>query len=108
MAFKISLFETKRGEKPVEEFIKLQSAKTIAKIIHEIELLEKYGPFLSPPHAKKLQKNLSELRIRGREEIRILYSFKNKNIHLLHAFKKKTQKTPQKEIETALKRLDII
>lgn len=45
--------------------------------------------------------------IRSKQEIRIIYCFKNRNIYLLHAFKKQTQKTPRKEIETALKRLDM-
>jgi len=48
---------------------------------------------------------LSELRIRGKEELHIVYCFKNQAIYLLHAFKKQTQKTPQKELETAQKRM---
>lgn len=57
------------------------------------------------PHAKQLDSGLYELRVRGKEEIRVLYGFKQKTIYLLHAFKKQTQKTPRKEIETAVKRL---
>jgi len=36
----------------------------------------------------------------------IFYTIKGKDIILLHAFKKKTQKTPAKEIKTAVSRLD--
>lgn len=107
MSWNIKSFETKRGEKPVEEFVKSLDESTIAKVIHTINLLEKYGPFLGMPHSKKLVPNLYELRIRGKQEIRIIYGFFEKNIFLLHGFKKQSQKTPKKEIETALSRLKI-
>jgi len=44
------------------------------------------------------------LRIRGREEIRFFYTFK-KGVIILSAFKKKTKKTPERELNTAIKRL---
>lgn len=100
----IVAFETSRGEKPVEAFIKVQQSQTQAKIAHLLDLLEKYGPLLGMPHIKKIATDLFELRIRGREEIRIFFTCKEKNIYLLHGFKKKTQKTPVKEIALALKR----
>jgi len=57
------------------------------------------------PHSKKLTSNLFELRIRGRVEVRILYTFIRKDIYLLHAFKKKQQKTPREAIGLAKRRL---
>ena len=105
MAWKIFLYETNRGKKPIEEFIKSQNPPSIAKISHTIDLLERYGSFLSMPHSKKLVSSLYELRIRGKQEIRILYTFLRRDIYLLHAFKKQTQKTPQKEINIGLNRL---
>ena len=60
------------------------------------------------PHSKQLAKGLYELRVRGKEEVRILYCFKKKDIYLLHGFKKQTQKTPGKEIEIALKRIEML
>lgn len=108
MSWNILFYESGRGEKPVEGFVKSLDELTIAKIIHSIDLLEKFGPLLGMPHVKKLDKNLYELRTRGKQEIRILFSFDRKKIYLLHAFQKKTQKTPSKEIDTALKRLKTI
>ena len=58
------LFESERGERPVEAFIKSLDESTIAKAIHEIDLLEKHGAHLAMPHSKKLTSNLFELRIR--------------------------------------------
>ena len=108
MIWQIILFESDRGDKPVEELIKSLDQITIAKTAHQIELLEKYGSYLGMPHARKLIPDLYELRIRGKEEIRIVYAFIKRNIYLLHAFKKKTQKIPAKEIETAKKRFDFL
>ena len=105
MRCNIILFETSRGEKPVEEFIKSLSPITTAKVIRTIELLEEFGPFLNMPHSKKLNADIYELRIRGKEEVRILYCFKRRNAYLLHAFKKQSQRTPSKEIAIAQKRV---
>ena len=104
MSWNIVLFESRRNEKPVEVLIKSLDQPTIAKVIHIIALLENYGPQLGMPHTKKLTSDLYELRVRGRQEVRIIYSFIKKDIYLLHAFIKKQQKTPIKEIETAFNR----
>ncbi|MEX0616476.1 MAG: type II toxin-antitoxin system RelE/ParE family toxin [Candidatus Woykebacteria bacterium] len=105
MPWNVVLFESSRGEKFVEEFIKTLDEPTVAKVIHVIDLLESYGSRLGMPHTKKLTADLYELRVRGRQEIRILYGYAKKDIYLLHAFIKKKQKTPRQEIDTALKRL---
>ena len=105
MGWKILEYETVRGERPVVEFIKKQQSQAIAKTAHLIDLLETHGSFLTMPHAKRLEPNLYELRVRGKEEIRIIYGFKGKTIYLFHGFKKQKQKTPKKEIETARQRL---
>lgn len=108
MEWNIIVFESERGEKPVEEFIKSQQSSTQSKITHLVDMLAKYGPTLGMPHVKKLGQSLYELRIRGKDEIRIFFTFKSQDIYLLHGFKKKSQKTPQKEIDIALKRMKLI
>ena len=105
MNWKILEYQTSRGERPITEFIKKQQPTAIAKIAHLIDLLEVHGSMLTMPHAKRLEGGLYELRVRGKEEIRIIYGFKGKTIYLLHGFKKQTQKTPIKELETARQRL---
>jgi len=106
MIWNVILFESKRGEKFVEEFVKSQDSHTIAKVSHAIDLLEKHGPFLGMPHSKKLTRKLYELRIRGKQEVRIIYVFVEEKIYLLHAFKKQAQKTPKKEIKIAENRFN--
>jgi len=108
MVWNIYFFQTPRGEKVVKEFIKGLQGNTIGKVSQNIELLKIHGPFLGMPYSKMLAKGLYELRIRGREEIRIIYTFSGKNIHLLHAFKKQTQKTPVKEIRIAIGRRKLL
>jgi len=105
MNWTIVLYESKRGEKPVETFIKDQSAHAQAKILHLLNLLEQYGVGLGMPHTKLLAHHIYELRIRGKEELRIVYCFRKRTIYLLHGFKKQTNKTPTKEITTAIQRL---
>ena len=53
-----------------------------------------------------LGNGLYELRIRGKIEIRIFYSFRKNFIYLLHVFKKQAQKTPNKELDIAIQRLN--
>jgi len=109
MIWQILLYESTRHERPVEEFIKTLEKSTAPKVAHVLDLLETHGSFLRMPYSKKLTRRIYELRIRGVEEIRILYSFGKKGeIYLLHGFKKKTQKTPRKEIIIAQDRLDSI
>lgn len=106
MNWEILFFETARGEKVVKEFIKTLDDSTVSKISNEIDLLETHGSFLVMPHSKKITRDLYELRIRGRQEVRIIYGFVKKNIYLLHIILKKTEKTPSKEIKTAEQRFN--
>jgi len=108
MSWEIVLFETDRGEKPVKEFINSLTDSSIAKVARDIGLLEKYGYLLGMPHSKRVEKEIYELRINGTEEVRIFYTFRKNRIYLLHGFRKKTQKTPTRELLIAKKRIDNI
>jgi len=102
----VETYETQSGEKLVDEFIKKQRPQAKAKITHTIKLLKLYGNKLGLPHSKALGSGLYELRIRGREELRITYCFgKQRTIYLLHCFKKQKQQMPPKELDIALKRM---
>lgn len=105
MSWKVLFYQSVRGDYPVKEFIQKQDEATYAKILHSVLLLKSNGPFLKPPYSKKLKANLYELRISGKNALRIFYTLHNKVYYLLHAFKKKSQKTPAKEIKTAIDRM---
>lgn len=104
MSWCVIAYETARGEKPIEGFIRSLTEKTIAKVSREIDLLERHGSRLGMPHAKKVSVEIYELRIRGKEAVRIFYGFRGENIYLLHGIKKKTQKLPSRDIKLALER----
>lgn len=104
--WRILTYETKSGKKPIDEFIKKQQPQTKSKIVHNVRLLRQYGNLLGFPHSKVLGKGLYELRIRGKEELRIFYCFaRQRTICLLHVFKKQTQQTPHKDLDIALFRM---
>lgn len=92
------------NDNKVKDFIENLEESTISKVFQMIDLLKKFGNELRMPHSKKISKDLFELRIRGKQEIRIFYTFK-KGAVLLHGFIKKDFKTPKKEITLAKKRL---
>ena len=104
MAWRVKFFQTARGNYPVKEFIEKQDEKTYARILHSILLLRENGPFLKPPYIKKLLSELYELRISGNIAVRIFYTFKADIYYLLHAYKKKSQKIPMKDLKTAVDR----
>ena len=105
MGWKVKFFQTSRGDSLVEDFIKEQDETTYAKVLQSIRLLANSGPFLKPPYIKKLQNKLYELRISGKIAIRIFYTIVNNEYYLLHAFKKKSQRAPSKELKVALDRM---
>jgi|GEM_PF-166130 phage-related protein len=105
VAWDIFFYENPRGEKVVREFLESEGELLMAKAVGKISLLQEYGPFLGMPHARKIGGKLYELRIRGKDEVRILYAFVQNKICLLNAFRKKTMEIPEKELETAANRL---
>lgn len=105
MAWKVLFFQTARGDCPVKDFIEEQNRTIITRMNLSIRLLIDYGPFLKPPDIKKLQNKLYELRIPGKLSIRIFYTIVKGEYYLLHAFIKKSQKTPAKELKLAIDRM---
>jgi phage-related protein len=72
-----------------------------------VELLVVYGPSLRLPHSRALGEGLFELRPRGRSGIgRAFYCFRvARRVVVLHAFVKKSQQTPERELKLARKRM---
>jgi len=72
-----------------------------------VELLLDHGPSLRLPHSRAFGEGLFELRPRGRSGIgRAFYCFlKGKRVVVLHAFIKKSQDTPDRELRLARKRM---
>ena len=79
----------------------------VADYARLIELLIEYGPSLRLPHSRTFGEGLFGLQPRGRSGIgRAFYCFVvDKRIVVLHAFIKKSQQTPERELKLARKRL---
>lgn len=104
---KVIYYTTSSGENPVRDFLDSLQKQDKAKIFRIIQNIEQYGLLSVIPHLKKLTGTpFWEIRILGRNNIRIIYvSITAESILSLHGFLKKTQKTPNKELDTAETRL---
>jgi phage-related protein len=102
MAFTIEYFHSK-----VLAEIESWPVDVVADYARLLELLIEYGTDLRLPHSRAFGAGLFELRPRGRSGIgRAFYCFMvGQRVVILHAFIKKTQDTPDRELKTARKRL---
>ena len=106
--YTVEFYETRDGQCPVWEFLenlRIKSASNKdAKIQHKqaslyIELLQQNGTRLNDNITKHLEDGIWELRPGNN---RVFYFFyENNTFVLLHQFRKKSQKTPKREIEKA-------
>lgn len=77
------------------------------RFLRVAELIEQHGPAaIHEPYVKHLEGKLWEMRMKGKDGIaRAIYvTTKGERVVVLHAFAKKTQKTPQKALEVARER----
>lgn len=103
--YKIKLFyDPKTGHAPVKEYLDDVPDKERAKILKYIEFLREHQGVLDEPYTKHIREKIRELRVDfGKNRHRIFFfSFVGKNIILLHAFQKRTAKSPKSEITKAL------
>ena len=103
--WEIEFYADARGKSPVLEFINDLSAQDQAKIRNAIRLLREFGVLLKMPHARPLtgHKPLWELRPGS---IRVFYfAHVGRRFVILHAFRKKGQKTQSRQIAMAERRL---
>ena len=78
-----------------------------ARFVRIAELLEEFGPqHVREPYVKPLGNKLWEMRMKGKDGIaRAIYvAAVGQRLVVLHAFIKKTNKTPRTAIETATRR----
>ena len=101
--FEIIFYKKADGTEPAKDFILSLDVKMRAKIFRTIEMLKKNGNRLREPESKQLDDGIMELRAKvGTDISRVLYFFVvGQKAVLTNGFIKKTQKTPQSEIERA-------
>ena len=104
----IEFYETEDGKRPIWDFLEALRLKAPtnkdARIQHKqaslyIELLQQNGTHMNAEITKHLDDGIWELRPGNN---RVFYFFyQNDTYVLLHQFRKKSQKTPKREIEKA-------
>ena len=106
--YKVIFYNDRKGQEPVKDFLANLIKKEKVKIFKYIYLLEEKKP--SELSVDKHYKNLSyqpglwEVRVDfGKNGYRVFYFYHAEStVVLLHAFRKKTDETPQEELAIAL------
>lgn len=105
MEWEILFYITSSGQPVVQKFIDALPKIPHAKLLRQIDLLETYGTDLGMPHARTMSGGLLELRVHGKQEVRVFYAFvTNRRIYLLHGFVKKSHTTPKHQLDIARRR----
>ena len=104
--WRIVFYTDHRGKCPPLEFIEKLPVMEQAKVRNALRLLQEFGTSLNMPHAKHIQGKIWELRPGG---IRLFYfAFIEQQFVILHGYRKGSMKAPQREIETALRRMETL
>lgn len=105
LILQVRFYRSAAGNEPVREWLSELSAEDRKAIGKDIKTVQFSWP-LGMPLVRKLAPNLWEVRSSIRDSIaRVLFTVVGGMMVLLHSFIKKTQKTPQSEMDTARRRL---
>jgi phage-related protein len=94
----------------VQETIDAWPVGIRAYYVRLTERMRHYGPNLGMPFTRSMGQGLFEIRAKGQEGIGRAFfcTVVDRRIIILHAFIKKSQKTPAKELAIARKRLAVV
>jgi len=110
--YKVIFYKDSKGNEPIREYLTSLKAKSstskqdrikFTKITTYMRSLQEYGTRIGNPTVKYIDGDIWELRPLA-DRIFFFY-WKDNTFVLLHYFHKKTQKTPQKEIDKAIKNM---
>ena len=105
-ALEVYFYSTNSGNEPVREWLKDLPKEDRRVVGFDIKTVQ-YGYPIGMPLTRVLHgtNGLEEIRCNLSNGIaRIIFCVEDNTIILLHAFIKKTQKTPQKDLDIAIKR----
>jgi phage-related protein len=94
----------------LEEWLESVPADIKARVLRIVDMLVMFGPHnVREPYVKHVEgkRKLFEIRAKGKDGIARVYycTIAGQKIILLHGFTKKTDKTPKREIDIAVKRM---
>ena len=100
-----AFYETEQGNQPCRDYLLTLSKDNRREVGADIFAVQQGFP-LGLPLCRKMRADLWEVRSDIAEGIsRVFFTVDKDTMILLHGFTKKTQKTPQNEIDTAENRL---
>ena len=79
-------------------FINDLDAKASIKVKKRLALLRDYGHLIRMPHSRYIAPGIFELRMIGKDNIRLIYTFKNDTTIIFHAYVKKTEEITNQEM----------
>ena len=108
--YEIEFYEDKKGQSQIVNWIKeldsnptKENKSTLKKLYYQMERLEYDGTFIGEPLVKQIEGKIWELRpVPNRV---FFVTLEDNELILLHQFRKKSQKTPKREIEQAKREL---
>lgn len=101
--WKVVFHQEEKGSCPVREFTSTLPARERAKVFHLLAMLADYGLSLGMPHSRQVEGKLYELRA---GPIRLFYfAHVDRQFVIVHGYRKRSQKAPHKELNTALRRM---
>jgi len=107
--YKVWLYRDMNGDSPVEKSFKRMNKSQQSKISKQILHLSEYGVSIHNNSLKKLSGTpLWEIRILGKDNIRLFCADTKYGVTVLHIFVKKSQKTRISDVSMAVKRLSTI
>jgi phage-related protein len=101
----VKFFKTQYGNEPVLEWLRAMDRGNKKSLGGDIKLIQFRWP-LGMPLVRKMEADLWEARsnLEHGKTSRVFFTVSGNQMILLHGFIKKSQKTPQKEIELARNR----
>ncbi len=102
----LRFWATANGNEPVRDFLGGLSTADKKKIGQDIRTVQ-FGWPLGMPLVRPMGKGLHEMRssLPSRREARVMFAVAGGELHLLHAFIKKSAKTDRDDLELATKRM---
>ncbi|MBI4608224.1 MAG: type II toxin-antitoxin system RelE/ParE family toxin [Candidatus Rokubacteria bacterium] len=103
---RITFYETAGGRRPVEEYLRSLERPERARAAEGLQNIQRFGFEAVGVQFRQIRGKLWEIRIQTGEAHRFFYVMASREeMVLLHAYRKKTQKAPSREIATAERRL---
>ena len=105
MSYTIEYFNSR-----VQADIEAWPVDILADYARLVGLLIEHGPNLQMPYSRSMGRGLFELRAKGKEGIgRAFYCFiAGRRIVVLHAMVKKTDQTPERDLDLARRRVEAV